>query len=87
MAAARGIETLIGRSFGRVEAGSRPAGDAGATLNDIVVQVQRVAEPIAEIRNATVEQTQGMGRRGRMVGPLDRATPKHAALVEQSPAA
>jgi methyl-accepting chemotaxis protein len=85
--AAREIKTLIGASVDRVEAGTRLAGDAGSSMNDIVAQVQRVAALLTEIDNATLEQTSGIGQVSDAVTQLDQVTQQNAALVEQSAAA
>ncbi|ADV00832.1 methyl-accepting chemotaxis protein [Alicycliphilus denitrificans] len=85
--AAREIKALIGSSVSKVEEGSRLVGDAGATMTDIVTQAQHVAELIAQISNATVEQTEGIAQVGGVVTHLDRTTQQNAALVEQSAAA
>jgi methyl-accepting chemotaxis protein len=84
---ARESRTLIGSSVEKVEAGSRLVGDAGATMNDIVAQLKRVADPIAEISSATAEQTQGLGQVTSAVGQLEQATQQNAALVKQSASA
>jgi len=85
--AAKEIKTLIGASVDRVETGARLVGDAGTTMEDIVVQVRKVADLIAEISSATVEQTSGIGQVSSAVNQLDQATQQNAALVEQSAAA
>jgi methyl-accepting chemotaxis protein len=85
--AAREIKTLIATSVERVEAGSRQVGEAGRTMEDIVGQVRRVSDLIAEISAATTEQSGGLGQVGDAVSQLDRVTQQNAALVEQSAAA
>ncbi|WP_164962584.1 methyl-accepting chemotaxis protein [Rubrivivax sp. JA1026] len=85
--AAREIKSLIGGSVEKVEAGSRLVGDAGRTMDEIVVQVKRVADLMAEIGHATAEQTAGIASVGSAVSDLDQATQQNAALVEQSAAA
>jgi methyl-accepting chemotaxis protein len=85
--AAKEIKTLIGASVERVEAGSRLVGEAGANMDDIVAQVKRVADLIAEISSATIEQTSGIGQVSDAVTQLDQVTQQNAALVEQSAAA
>ncbi|MCW5610473.1 MAG: MCP four helix bundle domain-containing protein [Rubrivivax sp.] len=85
--AAREIKGLIGASVEKVDAGSRLVGDAGATMNDIVVQVRRVADLIGEVSSAAVEQTAGIGQVSAAVGQLDQVTQSNAALVEESAAA
>jgi methyl-accepting chemotaxis protein len=85
--AAKEIKTLIGTSVEKVEAGSRLVGDAGNSMNDIVTQVKRVADLIAEITSATGEQTSGIGQVADAVTQLDQVTQQNAALVEESAAA
>ena len=84
---AREIKELIGASAGKVESGSKLVNDAGNTMDDIVTQVKRVSDLIAEIRAATEEQSSGVTQVDRAVGDLDQITQQNAALVEQSTAA
>ncbi len=85
--AAREIKTLIGASVEKVDIGARQVDAAGASMNDIVSQVQRVGQLIGEISSATVQQSSGIGHIGDAVGALDQSTQQNAALVEQSAAA
>jgi methyl-accepting chemotaxis protein len=85
--AAREIKSLIGASVDKVEAGSALVGEAGRTMTDIVAQVRRVSDLIAEISAATVEQTTGIGQVNDAVAQLDQVTQQNAALVEESAAA
>ncbi len=82
--AAREIKLLIGSSVESVEAGTQLVGDAGTTMNEIVVQVRRVSELIAEISSATVEQSAGIGQVTRAVIHLDGETQQNATLVQRS---
>ncbi len=85
--AAREIKTLIGASVEKVDTGTRQVGEAGASMGDIVAQVQRVGQLIGEISGASAQQSTGIGQIGDAVGQLDRVTQQNAALVEQSAAA
>ncbi|HEY9026949.1 MAG TPA: methyl-accepting chemotaxis protein, partial [Burkholderiaceae bacterium] len=85
--AAREIKTLIAASVERVEVGSRQVDEAGRTMEDIVGQVKRVSDLIAEISAATTQQSGGLGQVGDAVTQLDRVTQQNAALVEESAAA
>jgi methyl-accepting chemotaxis protein len=85
--AAREIKSLIGASVERVEAGSRLVADAGATMQEIVVSVQRVSDIIAEITGSSSEQSDGIGQINSAVGQLDQMTQQNAALVEEGAAA
>lgn len=82
--AARQIKGLIETSVSKVEQGTQLVNQAGVTMGDIVTQAQRVAGLIAEISDATAEQTQGIAQVGDAVSHLDRATQQNAAMVEQS---
>ncbi|WP_186046314.1 methyl-accepting chemotaxis protein [Burkholderia gladioli] len=85
--AAKEIKTLIENSVERVASGSRRVDDAGRTMDDLVVQVKRVADLIAEISSSTAEQSVGVEQVDRAVVDLDNITQQNAALVEQSAAA
>jgi methyl-accepting chemotaxis protein len=85
--AAKEIKTLIGASVEKVENGTGLVAEAGRTMDDIVAQVRRVNDLIAEISAATVEQTSGIGQINDAVTQLDQVTQQNAALVEESAAA
>ena len=85
--AAREIKSLIAASVEKVDSGSRQVQDAGATMNEIVASVGRVADIIREITAASSEQSQGIGQVNSAVSALDQMTQQNAALVEQSAAA
>jgi methyl-accepting chemotaxis protein len=85
--AAREIKDLIGASVVKVEAGTQLVDEAGSQVRDIVTQVQRVADLIAEITNASQEQASGIFQVGQAVSQLDQVTQSNAALVEESTAA
>jgi methyl-accepting chemotaxis protein len=85
--AAKEIKNLIGASVAKVEAGSQLVGEAGTSMNDIVTQVKRVAELIAEISSTAHEQTSGIDQINQAITQLDNVTQQNAALVEQAAAA
>ncbi len=85
--AAKEIKALINASVTKVEDGTQLVGHAGQSMDDIVAQVQRVSDLIAEISSATGEQTIGISQVGEAVTQLDQVTQQNAALVEQSAAA
>ena len=86
-AAAKEIKELIGASAQRVEQGTQLVAQAGQSVGEIVTQVKRVTDLIAEISAASNEQSEGIGQIGQAVQQLDHATQQNAALVEQSAAA
>ncbi len=85
--AAKEIKNLIGASVERIETGSRLVSDAGRTMTDIVMSVQRVTDIIGEITASTASQSQGIDAVNGSVVQLDQMTQQNAALVEESAAA
>ena len=85
--AAKEIKSLIVASVEKVETGARQVDEAGASMADIVSQVQRVSALIAEISTASGEQSTGIHQVGDAVTQLDQVTQQNAALVEESAAA
>jgi len=85
--AAREIKSLIGASVANVELGARQVDDAGASMGEIVSQVQSVSQMISELSRASSEQSTGIGQVGSAVAQLDHVTQQNAALVEESAAA
>ncbi|MFC6280370.1 methyl-accepting chemotaxis protein [Polaromonas aquatica] len=85
--AAREIKTLIDDSVARVDVGSRLAGEAGKTMDEVVGSVKRVTGIIAEISTASQEQTAGIEQVNQAITQMDQVTQQNAALVEESAAA
>jgi methyl-accepting chemotaxis protein len=86
-AAAKEIKGLIGDSVEKVEDGTKLVGEAGRTMGEIVNSVKRVASLIADIANASEEQSAGIGQVNTAVSQMDDVTQQNAALVEQAAAA
>ena len=85
--AAKEIKALIGASVSSVEGGRKLVSSAGESMNDIVVQVKRVADLIQEISSTAHEQTTGIDQINQAITQLDSATQQNAALVEEAAAA
>jgi methyl-accepting chemotaxis protein len=85
--AAKEIKGLIGTSVEKVESGTKLVTDAGATMQEIVQSVRRVADVIGEITAAANEQSSGIAGVNTAIGNLDQMTQQNAALVEESAAA
>jgi methyl-accepting chemotaxis protein len=85
--AAKEIKGLINTSVEKVESGTRLVTDAGATMEEIVQSVRRVADVISEITAAANEQSSGIAGVNVAIGNLDQMTQQNAALVEESAAA
>ncbi len=85
--AAKEIKALIADSVSKVDTGSHLVAQAGQTINEVVGQVRRVNDLIAEITSASKEQAIGISQVGQAVSQLDEMTQQNAAMVEQSSAA
>jgi methyl-accepting chemotaxis protein len=85
--AAKEIKSLIAGSTEKVDAGGKLVAQAGAAMDDIVRQVRRVTDLVAEISSAALEQSSGIGQVNGAVAQMDQVTQQNAALVEESAAA
>jgi methyl-accepting chemotaxis protein len=85
--AAREIKTLISDSVEKVGVGTQQVSQAGATMQEIVASIQQVADIVAEIANASREQSTGIAQINQAVTQLDGVTQQNAALVEETSAA
>ena len=71
----------------QVSVGSQLVHDAGVTMNKVVESVRQVTTIVAEISNASQEQSTGISEIGGAVSQMDQATQQNAALVEEASAA
>ena len=85
--AAREIKGLITDSVEKVETGTAQVNQAGQTIGEVVQQVRKVNDLIAEISASSTEQSQGVGQINVAVNQLDQTTQQNAALVEETSAA
>jgi methyl-accepting chemotaxis protein len=85
--AAREIKALIEESSGTVETGSRLVSNAGTTIREVVDSVQRMTGIMAEISNASNEQSAGIEQVNQAVSEMDKATQQNAAVVERAASA
>ena len=85
-AAAKEIKSLIDDSVQKVGAGTRQVGEAGRTMEEIVVSVRRVTDIMAGIAAASQEQSAGIGQVNTAIAQMDDVTQQNAALVEQAAA-
>ncbi|MFL6673058.1 MAG: methyl-accepting chemotaxis protein [Massilia sp.] len=86
-AAAKEIKELIGDSVEKVDAGAKLVDQAGATMDEVVTSIRHVTEIMAEIANASQEQTGGIEQVNQAIGQMDEVTQQNAALVEEAAAA
>jgi methyl-accepting chemotaxis protein len=85
--AAREIKTLISDSVQKVGEGTHQVAQAGATMEEIVSSIRRVADIVGEIASASREQSTGIAQINQAVTQLDGVTQQNAALVEETSAA
>jgi methyl-accepting chemotaxis protein len=86
-AAAKEIKSLIDDSVNKVTEGSKLVGEAGSTMDEIVVSVKRVSDVISEITAASQEQTAGIDQINVAIIQMDNVTQQNASLVEEAAAA
>ncbi len=86
-AAAKEIKGLIEDSVSKVEDGSRLVEEAGETTREIVTSIKRVADIMAEISAASLEQSNGIEQVNTAITQMDDVTQQNAALVEEAAAA
>ena len=60
---------------------------SGAVLSEIVVSVKKVSDIVAEISNASQEQSIGIEQVNTAITKMDETTQQNAALVEEAAAA
>ncbi|MCF8205667.1 MAG: MCP four helix bundle domain-containing protein [Methylotenera sp.] len=85
--AAREIKALIQTSVERVDSGAGLVSEAGTTMTQIVNQIRRMTDLMAEINASATEQSTGIAQVNQAVASIDQGTQQNAALVEQSAAA
>lgn len=85
--AAKEIKALIGGSVEQVQVGNRLVEEAGATMNEVLQSVQRVALIMGEIMSASEEQATGIDQINTALTQMDQVTQQNAALVEEAAAA
>jgi len=85
--AAKEIKDLIQDSVRKVTDGSLLVTQSGQTLEQIVLSVKKVSDIVAEIAEASREQSAGIEQVNKAVMQMDEMTQQNAALVEQATAA
>ena len=82
--AAKQIKALITDSVAKVEDGGKLADASGQTLCDILMDVKKVSDLVAEMTTAAQEQASGIDQVNQAILQIDQATQQNAALVEQT---
>lgn len=85
--AAKEIRGLIGNSVAQVESGASRVGQAGHTMQEIVHAVQQVTGVLAEMKDASLQQSDGIEHVNQAVMELELVTQQNASLVDETAAA
>ena len=85
--AAKEIKVLIDDSVSKVGTGTQLVGEAGETMERIVVAVKSVTDIMGEISMASQEQEAGIAQINHAIAEMDTVTQQNAALVEEAAAA
>ena len=83
-AAAREIKGLIGASADKVNAGASLVDTAGHTMVEVVMSVEKVSRLIAEIAQASQEQSAGIGQVNTAIAQMERVVERNASLVDEA---
>lgn len=82
--AAKQIKGLIEDSVARAGQGNLQAGQAGATMGEIVGSVQQLADLLAGIRRASQDQHAGIAQVKQTIVQMEASTQRNASLVEEA---
>jgi len=83
-ASAKEIRQLIAGSTDKVAAGSMLVEEAGATIGNVVMGVQRAAQLFNEIASASRTQSESLRAVNERVAQMDGATAENARMAEQA---
>jgi len=83
-AAAKEIKGLISDSVAKVDSGTVLVDQAGATMQDVVNSIRRVAGIMSEITVASQEQKVGIEQIHQAISQMDQVTQQNAAMVEEA---
>ncbi len=81
------IRTLVDTNVANIDRGEQLASDANERMGAISEGVQQLAQFVAEIANASREQSSGIEQVNQAISQLEEVTQRNAALVEQAAAA
>jgi len=85
--AAKDTASLIEESVDKTQNGMEITKKVGDSLNNIVTNVKRVTDLVAEISAASQEQSEGVNQINVAVNQMDQVTQQNASSAEQSAAA
>jgi methyl-accepting chemotaxis protein len=84
--AAKDIKDLIVNSSSQVKDGVELVNRTGQSLDEIVASIRKVATIVADIANASLEQSSGIEQVNKALTQMDEVTQQNSALVEENAA-
>jgi methyl-accepting chemotaxis protein len=84
--AAKDIKDLITNSNSQVKDGVDLVNKAGESLDEIVASIKKVATIVADIADASMEQSSGVEQVNKALTQMDKVTQQNSALVEENAA-
>ena len=84
--AAKDIKDLITNSSSQVQEGVGLVNQAGTSLTEILASIKKVAVIVADIANASLEQSSGIEQVNKALTQMDEVTQQNSALVEENAA-
>jgi len=85
--AAKEIKGLIQDSVGKVAEGTKLVDESGKALAQIMAEVKKVTDVMAEIASSSREQASGIEQVNEAITMMDGATQQNAALVKEASSA
>ncbi|MBT3355613.1 MAG: methyl-accepting chemotaxis protein [Candidatus Scalindua sp.] len=86
-AAAKDTTDLIEDGLSKADNGAKLASKCGDALEDIVKNVMKATDLTKEIKNASVEQSEGIGQVNNAIQQMDQITQQNAASAEETASA
>jgi methyl-accepting chemotaxis protein len=83
---AKEIKQLIFDSVDRVTNGSKLVGETGKTMAEIVTAVKQVSDLMADIADASAQQSSGIQEINQTMSVMEQVTQQNAAVVEEASA-
>jgi methyl-accepting chemotaxis protein len=83
---AKEIKELVENSVANIEIGTLLVEQAGNSMDNIIISIQRVTDIITEISAASREQSHGIQQINAAIAQMDNMTQQNATLVEQAAA-
>ncbi|WP_127471655.1 methyl-accepting chemotaxis protein [Thiomicrorhabdus aquaedulcis] len=84
--AAKDISTLVEQTARAIQIGVEQVDNVAQALDNITVETEKVQHIVAEVTQASQEQSMGIDEINKAIGHIDATTQQNAALVEETSA-